>query len=127
MQHVMSSNMAIPKTCTYCGKAYIAKTTLTRYCCLKCNSRHWKHKAKEEKIQSSLIKQQQTLQSSQTLPTTNINSLSNKNYLCIQDAADLIGVSRWTINRMIKRGDLQTHKFGRKKIIERSQIDKLFN
>lgn len=123
----MSSNMAIPKTCTYCGKAYIAKTTVTRYCCLKCNSRHYKQKAKEEKIQNSLIEQQQTLQSSQTLPTANLNSLSSKNYLCVQDAADLIGVSRWTINRMIKRGDLQTHKFGRKKIIERSQIDKLFN
>lgn len=123
----MSSNMAIPKTCTYCGKAYIAKTTLTRYCCLKCNSRHYKQKAKEEKIQNSLIEQQQTMQSLQTLPTANPSSLTNKNYLCVQDAADLIGVSRWTINRMIKRGDLQTHKFGRKKIIERSQIDKLFN
>lgn len=119
--------MAIPKTCSYCGKAFIAKTTLTRYCGHTCNSRHYKQKAKEEKIQNSLIEQKQTLQSSQTLPTTNLNSLSNKNYLCVQDAAILIGVSRWTINRMIKRGDLQTHKFGRKKIIERSQIDKLFN
>ena len=119
--------MAIPKTCTYCGKAYIAKTTLTRYCCHICNSRHWKQKAKEEKIQNSLIGQQQTMQSQQTLPTVNSISLANKNYLCVQDAADLIGVSRWTINRMIKRGDLQIHKFGRKKIIERSQIDKLFN
>lgn len=123
----MSSNTAIPKTCTYCGKAYIAKTTVTKYCCLKCNSKHYKQKAKEDKIQNSLIEQQQTMQSLQTLPTANLNSLSNKNYLCVQDAADLIGVSRWTINRMIKRGDLQTHKFGRKKIIERSQIDKLFN
>ena len=123
----MSSNMAIPKTCAYCGKAYIAKTTLTRYCCLKCNSRHWKQKAKEEKIQNSLIAQQQTMQSQQTLPTANPTSLQSKNYLCVQDAAELIGVSRWTINRMIKRGDLIIHKFGRKKIIERSQIDKLFN
>jgi excisionase family DNA binding protein len=123
----MSSNMAIPKTCTFCGKAYIAKTTLTRYCCLKCNSRHYKQKAKEEKIQNSLIDQRQTLQSLQSLPSTNSTSLASKNYLCIQDAAELIGVSRWTINRMIKRGDIQTHKFGRKKIIERSQINKLFN
>ena len=123
----MSSNMAIPKTCTYCGKAYIAKTTLTRYCSHTCNSRHYKQKVKEDKIQNSLIEQQQTMQSLQTLQTANSNSLTNKNYLCVQDAADLIGVSRWTINRMIKRGDLQTHKFGRKKIIERSQIDQLFN
>jgi len=119
--------MAIPKTCTYCGKAYIAKTTLTRYCCLKCNSRHWKQKAKEEKTQNSLIEQQQTMRSLPTLPTISPISLANKNYLCVRDVAELIGVSRWTINRMIKRGDLLTHKFGRKKIIERSQIDKLFN
>lgn len=123
----MSSNMAIPKTCTYCGKAYIAKTTFTRYCCLKCNSRHWKQKAKEEKLQKTLIGQQSTMQSLPTLQFANYNSLQLKKFLCIQDAAELIGVSRWTINRMIKRGDLLIHKFGRKKIIERSQIDKLFN
>jgi excisionase family DNA binding protein len=61
------------------------------------------------------------------LPTANPRSLANKKYLCVKDVAELIGVSRWTINRMIKRGDLRIHKFGRKKIIERSQIDKLFN
>ena len=119
--------MAIPKTCSYCGKAFIAKTTLTRYCGHTCNSRHYKQKAKEEKIQNSLIGQQQTMQSQQTIQSTNPASLQSKNYLCVQDAAELIGVSRWTINRMIKRGDLIIHKFGRKKIIERSQIDKLFN
>ena len=117
----MSSNMAIPKTCSYCGKAFIAKTTLTRYCGHTCNSRHYKQKVKEDKIQNSLVEQQQTMQ------TANYNSLTSKNFLSVQDAAELIGVSRWTINRMIKRGELQIHKFGRKKIIQRTQIDKLFN
>ena len=90
----MSINMAIPKTCTYGGKDYIAKTTLTRYWGLKCNSRHWKQKAKEEKIQNSLIGQQQTMQSKQTLQSANPASLQSKNYLCVHDAAELIGVSR---------------------------------
>ena len=120
----MSSNMAIPKTCSYCGKAFIAKTTLTKYCGHTCNSRHYKQKAKEEKIQNSLVVQQQTLQ---TLQITNSNSLTSKNFLSVQDAAELICVSRWTINRMIKRGELQIHQFGRKKIIQRTQIDQLFN
>lgn len=123
----MSSNMAIPKTCSYCGKAFIAKTTLTKYCCHKCNSRHYKQKAKEDKIQTSLIEQQQSMQSQQTLQLASTSSLISKNFLSIQDTAELIGVSRWTINRMIKRGELQIHKFGRKKIIQRAQIDKLFN
>ena len=123
----MSSNMAIPKTCSYCGKAFIAKTTLTRYCGSKCNSRHYKQKAKEKKIQNYLVVQQQSRQTWQSRQTENSNSLILKDYLSIQDAAELIGVSRWTINRMIKRGELQIHKFGRKKIIQRTQIDKLFN
>lgn len=123
----MSSNMAIPKTCSYCGKGFIAKTTLTRYCCHKCNSRHYKQKVKEDKIQKSIVQQKQSLQSLQTLQSANSNSLLFKDYLSVQDTAELIGVSRWTINRMIKRGDLQIHKFGRKKIIQRTQINKLFN
>jgi len=123
----MSSNMAIPKSCIFCGKTFIAKTTLTRYCGHKCNSRHYKLKAKENKIQNSLIEQPQTLHSLQTMHSTNSQLLISKKFLSINDAACLIGVSRWTINRMIKRGDLNSHKFGRKKIIERSQIDKLFN
>lgn len=130
MQHIMSSNMSIPKTCTYCGKAFIAKTTLTRYCSLTCNSRHYKQKVKETKIKNSLVQQQQTMQSLQTLQSlqsTNSKSLTTKIFLSVQDAAELIGVSRWTINRMIKRGELQIQKFGRKKIIQRTQIDKLFN
>ena len=127
MQHVVSSNMIIPKNCCYCGKAFIAKTTLTRYCGHTCNSRHYKQVIKKEKLQKTLIEQQQKMQSLHTLQSANSSSIQFKTFLCIQDAADLIGVSRWTINRMIKRGDLLIHKFGRKKIIERSQIDKLFN
>jgi excisionase family DNA binding protein len=123
----MSSNMALPKTCSYCGKAFIAKTTLTKYCGHTCNSKHYKQKTKEDKIQNSLVEQQQTMQSKQTLQCANSSSLISKNFLSVQDAAELIGVSRWTINRMIKRGELQIHKFGRKKIIQRTQIDQLFN
>lgn len=123
----MSSNLALPKSCVYCGKTFIAKTTLTRYCCHSCNSRHYKLKARENKILSALVQNQQTVHSLQSLHSSQPHSLISKNYLCIKDAALLIGVSRWTINRMIKRGDLNIHKFGRKKIIERSQIDKLFN
>ncbi len=133
MQHTMSSNISIPKTCTFCGKTFIAKTTSTKYCSHTCNSRHYKQKVKDDKIQNSLVEHQQTMQSVQTLQTLqtlqtgNADSLITKSFLSIEDAVRLVGVSRWTINRMIKRGELQIHKFGRKKIIQRKQIDKLFN
>jgi len=84
-------------------------------------------KLKKKKFKKTLVEQRQTMQSLPSLQTANSNSLTSKNFLSVQDAAELIGVSRWTINRMIKRGELQIHKFGRKKIIQRTQIDKLFN
>jgi excisionase family DNA binding protein len=122
----MSSNISIPKICTHCGKSYIAHRTTTRYCSLICNSRNYKLKAKQEKIKNTLIEQQNIICGTQENNVINPNSLLAKNYLSIQDTADLIGVSRWTINRMVKRGDLQIHKFGRKKIIQKSQIENLF-
>jgi excisionase family DNA binding protein len=122
----MSSNISIPKICNHCGKSYIAHKTTTRYCSLICNSRDYKLKVKQEKIKNTLIEQQNIICSTQESNTINPNSLLSKNYLSIQDTADLIGVSRWTINRMVKRGELQIHKFGRKKIIQKTQIENLF-
>jgi excisionase family DNA binding protein len=122
----MSSNISIPKICNHCGKSYIAHRTTTRYCSLICNSRDYKLKVKQEKIKNTLIEQQNIICGTPDNNVINPNSLLSKNYLSIQDTADLIGVSRWTINRMVKRGELQIHKFGRKKIIQKSQIEILF-
>ena len=126
MQHFMSSNISIPKVCNHCGKTYIAHKTTTRYCSHKCNSRDYKLKAKQDKIEKTLLEQQNIIVSKNDTQILNPNSLLTKSYLSIQDTADLIGVSRWTINRMVKRGELQIHKFGRKKIIQKSQIENLF-
>jgi len=90
----MSSNIVILKSCIFCGKIFIAKTTATSYCGQKCNSNHYKLKAKEKKIQNSLIEQQQTLQSLQSLHSTNSQMVKSKIFLSINDAACLIGVSR---------------------------------
>ncbi len=122
----MSSNISIPKICNHCGKSYIAHRTTTRYCSLICNSRDYKLKVKQEKIKNTLIEQQNIICGTQENNVINPNSLLSKSYLSIQDTADLIGVSRWTINRMVKRGELQIHKFGRKKIIQKTQIENLF-
>ena len=58
MQHFMSSNISIPKVCNHCGKTYIAHKTTTRYCSHKCNSRDYKLKAKQDKIEKTLLEQQ---------------------------------------------------------------------
>lgn len=122
----MSTNLHIPKNCQYCGNLFTARTTTTRYCSHKCNSRHYKHIKREEKVKGSLLEttQQQANRKPEFSPT---DTLSNKDFLCITDASKLIGVSRWTIQRMIKRGQLKSVPFGRKHILARHQIENLFN
>ncbi|MBX3106877.1 MAG: helix-turn-helix domain-containing protein [Bacteroidetes bacterium] len=133
----MSSNIKIPKFCQYCGQAFVAQTTTTRYCSKTCNSRHYKQIKREEKVQATLKEQiksvtsanSENLQSLQSLPiqTGNFINLRDKEFLSVQEAAILLGASRWTIQRMIQRGDIKAGKLGKRTIIPRSEIDNLFN
>ena len=86
---------------------------------------------KEEKIQHALNleisandAEPQTLQSLQTeQPLLN---LKTKEFLSVQEAADLLGASRWTIQRLVQRNVLSVAKLGRRTILKRSEIDNLF-
>lgn len=123
----MSSNLQIPKTCQHCGKAYIARTTVTKYCTDTCSKKGYKARKRQEKIQATIVEEIQSNQPKKAnIPASN-NSLISKDYLSVTDASQLIGVSRWTIQRMIKRGQLKSVQFGRKHIVKRSQIENLFN
>ena len=132
----MSSNIKIPKFCQYCGQAFVAQTTTTRYCSKTCNSRHYKQLKREEKVRASLKEQINTvtntnvqdLQSLQNLPikTGNFINLRDKEFLSVQEAAILVGASRWTIQRMIQRDEIKAGKLGRRTIIPRTAIDNLF-
>lgn len=133
----MSSTIKIPKFCQHCGQAFVAQTTTTRFCGHKCASRAYKQRKREEKVGSTLKEQIQTvtsansekLQSLQSLPiqTGNFINLRDKEFLSVQEAAILLGASRWTIQRMIQREELKAGKLGRRTIIPRSEIDNLFN
>ncbi|ARN77457.1 DNA-binding protein [Nonlabens spongiae] len=123
----MSTNLHIPKTCEYCGNLFTARTTVTRYCSHKCNSRHYKQIKREEKVKQALREtHNQATTTPQVVETSTIN-VANKDFLSVTEASKLIGVSRWTIQRMIKRGQLKAVPFGRKHIVARYQIENLFN
>lgn len=133
----MSSTIKIPKFCQHCGQAFVAQTTTTRFCGHKCASRAYKQRKREEKVQTTLSDQiksvtsanSENLQSLQSLPikTGNFINLRDKEFLSVQEAAILLGASRWTIQRMIQRDELKAGKLGRRTIIPRSEIDNLFN
>jgi excisionase family DNA binding protein len=121
----MSSNLYIPKNCKHCSNAFIARTTVTKYCSDTCAKKAYKVRKRKEKIQSTLTVDLQKLRESET--NTNLNNVNNKDFLSVTDASRLIGVSRWTIQRMIQQGRLKAVPFGRKRIIARWQIETLFN
>ncbi len=119
----MSSNLYIPKKCQHCGNAFVARTTVTKYCGDKCAKYAYKARKRTEKVQTTL---KEEMQPEVAIPTTAI-AVNQKDFLSITEAAQLIGVSRWTIQRMIKRGQLKAVPFGRKHIVARYQIESLFN
>jgi excisionase family DNA binding protein len=122
----MSSNLYLPKTCQQCGNLFTARTTVTKYCSSNCSKKGYKAGKRQLKIEASL-QETRVQQLTQQVAATSTDSVSNKDFLSITDLSKLIGVSRWTIQRMIKRGQLKAVPFGRKQIIARHQIENLFN
>ncbi len=123
----MSSTFQLPKKCECCNKVFIAKTTKTRYCSSKCNSKHYKQLKREEKINASMKQDFAEVQSQQSLQSGVNNNLASKDYLSVKEACQLLGASRWTIYRLISSETIKSAKLGRKTIIPKVEIQNLFN
>jgi len=115
----MSSNIKILKICQHCGKEFIAQTTVTKFCSHKCASRNYKLRKKEEKINNVKSLSQQRTEYS-------LKQIKDKEYLSIAETCRLLGASRMTIYRQIKKGNIPAFKLGRRTIIKKSDIEKLF-
>jgi excisionase family DNA binding protein len=115
----MSSNIEIQRICGYCGNEFTARTTTTRYCSHKCNSRDYKAKVKANKIDKSNTETRQAI-------VKPIEELKSKPFLSIAETGKLLGISRRTIYRMMQRNELRAGKAGKRRIIQRTEIDKLF-
>jgi len=116
----MSSNIKITRICEYCNNEFTAKTTVTRYCSHKCNSRAYKEIIKSVKIKKS---NEQTI----NIKTHSIEILKIKEFLTVSDITTLMNCSRQTIYKIIDTGKLNAINLNKKKIfIKRSDLDKLF-
>ncbi len=115
----MSSNIEILKICQHCEKTFIARTTVTKFCSQKCASRNYKKRKRDEKIQKVTTVSVQRVDFNQ-------EQLKHKDFLSIDETCKLLGTSRMTIYRQIKSGNIKAGKIGRRTIIKRTEIDKLF-
>lgn len=124
----MATNIRVEKVCQYCQKEFIAKTLKTRYCSKVCNSRAYKAKLREKKLQeakSGIVNDKTT-----TLPhpvESNLNVIQGKSVLTVEEVSKLLSLSKPTVYRLIKEGKIKATKVSERNTrIHRSEIDKLF-
>ena len=116
----MSSNIRIKRFCEQCGEEFTAKTTVTRYCGDRCAKRAYKARKRAEKIEQSNKETKQVIERP-------LVELQAKEFLTIQETCQLIGVSRTTLWRTIKKGKLKAGKLGNRTVIRKTDLQNLFN
>ncbi|TGD59391.1 helix-turn-helix domain-containing protein [Flavobacterium humi] len=117
----MSSNISVYKICGFCGLEFLAKKTTTKYCSLKCASKDYKRRLKNQKIENSNL---------QTIKIKNqpLIDLKDKEFLRVRQLALLLGFSVKTVYRLINTKRINAHNFSKRKtLIRRSDIDVLFD
>ncbi|WP_264550798.1 helix-turn-helix domain-containing protein [Flavobacterium sp. N2038] len=117
----MSSNISVYRICGFCGSEFLAKKTTTKYCSLKCASKDYKIRLRNQKIESSNL---------QTIKIRNqpLIDLKDKEFLSVKQLALLLGFSVKTVYRLINTKRINAYNFSeRKTLIRRSDIDALFD
>ena len=117
----MSSNLQIKRICEWCGESFIAKTTTTKYCSHRCNSRAYKASKKEEKIK------QHTKTNIIDISEPSFDYLNSKEYLKVKEVSSLLGLCKQTVYNLIYSGQLKASKISpRITLIKRSDINEMF-
>jgi len=112
--------MKITRICECCREQFTAKTTRTRYCSHRCNSRAYKLKERSKKVEAS---NQETAANF----NADLEKIRLREFLSITQAGLLIGISRRTIYRLIDRGDLNIAKYGTRTVIRKCDLESFFS
>jgi excisionase family DNA binding protein len=108
------SKFILPKTCEICGKQFNAKTVYSKYCSQKCSE------AAARKKKSSQKQEEKRQQLTAQIPV-------DRPYITIGEAVLLFGISRDTIYRQIKKGNIPAVNLGERLTrISRVHIEAMF-
>lgn len=116
----MSSNIKVQRICQFCNKEFTARTTVTKTCSDICAKSLYKKMKRAAKISESNTE-------TQRIKNKPLEDLKAKEFLTITEACTLLSISRWTIWRVIKKGEMNAAKIGRRTLIRRLDIDNLFD
>ena len=108
------NNMEVKRICQWCGKPFIAKKTTTNYCSHQCASQGYKHRMRERRLELRELQDLIEVKS----------KLDHQDYFTFAQAAQLMGVSRQYIYKLVKEEKLRASRISaRMSIIRRADIE----
>lgn len=116
----MSSNIRVRRICHNCENEFEAKKTTSKTCSDTCAKKLYKLKQKEAKV---AVSNNETF----LIKAKPFEDLKLKEFLSIEDTSKLLGISRRTIYRLLQKGNISAGKAGRRTLIKRSELEKLFS
>ncbi len=106
------------KICVFCQEVFVAMKNSTLYCSQKCAAKAYK----ENKRQEKLLQDKALVKSQLTAPVVMIQA---REVLSLNEVSLLLGVSRWTVARMIKTQKIRTFSIGTRRLVLRDELDKI--
>lgn len=117
----MSSNIRIAKVCNCCGCDFVARTTVTRYCSDQCAKKAYKQRERMKKIAQSDIENTAAIQNKKEMAQ---EKYAERTVLSIKQSCEYLGVSRMTLHRMMKSGEIPFTKMGGRVLILKNHLNK---
>lgn len=112
-----TSKFRVLRTCEFCGKEFYAQKVSTRYCSKRCNELAYKQRRRQRQITEA---ETRVLQKP-------IEEVGNKEFLSLQDASVLFGITKRSVYNLIYNGVLQAFKFSsRMTFVRKADIERMF-
>ena len=112
-----TSKFRVLRTCEFCGKEFYAQKVNTRYCSKRCNELAYKRRRRQRQITEA---EARVLQKP-------IEEVGNKEFLSLQDASVLFGITKRSVYNLIYNGVLQAFKFSsRMTFVRKADIEIMF-
>ena len=112
-----TSKFKVLRTCEFCGKEFYAQKVSTRYCSKRCNELAYKQRRRQRQITEA---EARVLQKP-------MEEVGNKEFLSLQDASVLFGITKRSVYNLIYNGVLQAFKFSsRMTFVRKADIEIMF-
>ena len=118
----MSSNMRIKKNCDFCGSQFVAKTRVTQFCGDPCAKKAYKKRMRLKAIYEAEFAEE--IEKTERKKEFR-EAVSQREYLSINQTMDYLGVSRMTVHRKMKSGEIPFVRLGGRVLILKHELDKL--